>query len=189
MTLMGWMTMGPVLASNDGGLVTLVMLVIFGVITLLGKLVEWGQKRGRQGGRMMPPGPGEAPPVRRQKEGLEDVRQFFQNLQAQTGAPSVPASPPVPTTKKRHRRAREVPAVQTQSMPTEGPAEPVGYGPAAVMTSAPMMLVTSAEDRPVGLERLVDDPRLPAGARAVVLMEVLGTPRSLGAYRGPAEGF
>jgi hypothetical protein len=176
------------LAQNDDkGWIQLIFVVIVVAVMLIGKLVQKvGQKkpsvRQREEEEYTPP----LPPPPRQREKLSEVRDFFEKVQQHEKQIQHPAGNPRIIV-ERHRTMIPIEAPDGE----EGPATEQGMtlvealkAQRTEVAQAPRGVAAKVE-RPepaMELESLVSDVRLSAGARAILLTEIMGSPRAFRPY-------
>jgi len=165
-------------------------MIFVGIVMLVGWLVQKSREKGGREGTTTERTQSSQP---RQRDMLVDVRKFFEEIQEQ----EAPKEPPVsghPGGDRRRRAAAAVEAMEGE----EGPAGQQGMtvaehlkhqqvAEAAKVTRVFGGVKPEASSEPASLEQLVGDVRLSAGARAVILMEIMGTPRALRPYHSTAE--
>lgn len=175
-----WMVLGQ--GQGDAGLI---QLVIFGIVVLvmviggaIKKVREKQQSEQAAWGRT----PHEEQPT--QKEKLSEVRQFFEQMQQREKPKTVGTRGHA----EEVRRRRPV-VVEQEVEGSEGPAGQEGKTVAEYLkeeetAAKPTSQATKKEAaEAIGLERVMRDERFSSGARAIVLMEIMGAPRSLRPYR------
>jgi hypothetical protein len=180
--------MGVLLAASEGGAV--VQFVVIAIV-VVGFLLAQAAKKSREKEQKQWGTPADRMQSHgvKQRDMLTDVRQFFENIQAQEQVRQEPASVPPPV-KRQHRRVVEAAPVEGEEGPTHRVGRPLDVdslkhsGTPELKTS----YATEARTEHGGLQALVGDTRLSAGARAVVLMEIMGPPRSVRPYQATSEG-
>lgn len=171
------------LGSGDSWLVQLVIMAVIGIIWALGKLVHKASQQREETRTTI----GQSQTPERAPTGaLAEVRQFFENIQRGQQSQQRTTQQFVPDVHRRKRVPRAVP-VTAQDEPA----------PKRKITLAERMKRKEAQEQktyrgaavkrePVstsGLERLAGNVRMSPAARAIVLGEIMGSPRSLSPYR------
>jgi len=186
--------MGFLLADDDGGVVQFVIMLFIGLIWLLGHLAQkMGKQRqaAREAQRRQNPPPASRTPA---ASAVDEVKRFFEGLQQQAQQ----RTDPVVQQKTRYRRPAQArarrgkPPVRTKAAPAEVRREAESLAEQLrrreeVQRAETHTVATGVVASGSGLERLVSNSRLSPAARAIVLSEVIGSPRCLHPHRSPFE--